>query len=174
MLSTTPLFYFCTVLIFILFYSVRSPSLQTLVLAAGSFAMYATEGLPFLLLLLTISSLLTSACSFIAANSKTKRAKIAMISGVIINLAVLAIFKYKELLVPMHIQPDITWVQKFLLFGAADWNFLLHIPRHQLGRGRMAQSRRASTQEQRPASLPRHRSLSVVLSAARGWPDNKR
>ena len=116
MLSTTPLFYFCTVLIFILFYSVRSPSLQTLVLAAGSFAMYATEGLPFLLLL-TISSLLTSACSFIAANSKTKRAKIAMISGVIINLAVLAIFKYKELLVPMHIQPDITWVQKFLLFG---------------------------------------------------------
>ena len=31
-------------------------------------------------------------------------------------------------------------------FRAADWNFLLHIPRHQLGRGRMAQSRRASTQ----------------------------
>ena len=68
MLSTDIIFYLCAAAIFVVFYSFRSPVLQTLVLTGGSVAMYATEGLWFLLLLL-ISSCLTAAYSFVVAST---------------------------------------------------------------------------------------------------------
>lgn len=116
MLSTDVTFYFCALGILILFYSCRASHAQSLVLAVGSFAMYATEGLAFLLLL-TASLILTSACAFIAAGKNTKHRKTAVVAGIVINLAVLAAFKYKQLLTPLHDQPSITWVQDFLAFG---------------------------------------------------------
>jgi alginate O-acetyltransferase complex protein AlgI len=116
MLSTDPLFYFCTAVIFVLFYAARSPLLQTLVLAVGSFAMYATEGWRFLALL-AVSSVLTSVCSFLAAGCRPHLARTAMLAGVAVNLSVLAAFKYKQLLVPLHTQPSVTWVQDFLGFS---------------------------------------------------------
>lgn len=116
MLSTDPVFFACAVTIFIVFYSFRSPLLQTMILTVGSFAMYATEGLSFLLLL-AASSALTAVCSFLAAGNNPRRAKAAMFAGVVINMAVLAGFKYKQLLIPLHTQPNVSWVQDFLAFG---------------------------------------------------------
>jgi alginate O-acetyltransferase complex protein AlgI len=116
MLSTDPLFYLCALAILVIFYSVRSPFAQTLVLSGGSFAMYATEGLPFVVLL-ALSSTLTAVCSFVAAGRERTRAKAAMIAGVVINLLVLGAFKYKQLALPPHVQPDIAWVREFLAFG---------------------------------------------------------
>ena len=116
MLSTDPLFYFCTIAIFVVFYSVRSPLAQTLLLSGGSLAMYATEGLWFLALLV-ICSMLTAACSFLAAGREPMRAKGAMIAGVAVNLLILAAFKYKQLVLAPSPQPDIAWVQEFLAFG---------------------------------------------------------
>jgi alginate O-acetyltransferase complex protein AlgI len=116
MLSTDLLFHICAATIFALFYLTRSALVQTLVLAAGSFAMYATEGLPFLLLL-TASSALTAVCSFFAAGRTPRYATAAMVAGVTINLAVLATFKYRELLLPLHAQPSVPWVREFLAFG---------------------------------------------------------
>src|SRR2546423_15686611 len=100
MLSTDPIFYICTGAIFILFYSFRSALLQTLILTAGSFAMYATEGLAFLILL-ALSSTLTSVFSFLAASYNRQLAKKAVFLGVLVNLGVLAVFKYKQLFVPL-------------------------------------------------------------------------
>ena len=116
MLSTDPLFYLCTLALFIVFYSVRSPLAQTLLLSCGSFAMYATEGLWFLALL-TLSSLLTAACSFVAAGRDPLRARGALILGIVVNLSILAVFKYKQLVLPASAAPDIAWVREFLAFG---------------------------------------------------------
>jgi alginate O-acetyltransferase complex protein AlgI len=116
MLSTDPSFYLYAGFIFIVFYSVRSPLAQLLTLSGGSFAMYATEGTPFLVLL-AISSLLNALCSFIAASQKPRRAKLAMISGVSINLAILLMFKYKSLLIPDTVANNSNYVSAFLSLG---------------------------------------------------------
>jgi alginate O-acetyltransferase complex protein AlgI len=116
MLSTDFLFYICTAAILLLFYSVRTPVLQTLVLSAGSFAMYATEGLPFLLLLIA-NTAFTAVCSFMIAYYEPRRAKLAMIAGVAANVGVLAVFKYKQLLLPIHPEPSVPWLREFLAFG---------------------------------------------------------
>ena len=116
MLSTDVVFYVCAAAIFVAFYSFRSPVLQTLVLAAGSLAMYATEGLWFLLLLI-ISSGLTAMCSFVAARRHPKWSCVALIGGIVVNLSVLAIFKYKQMLLPSGMQPSGSWIDNFLAFG---------------------------------------------------------
>jgi D-alanyl-lipoteichoic acid acyltransferase DltB (MBOAT superfamily) len=127
LLSTDPSFYACAAAIFVLFYAVRSPLLQTLVLTLGSLAMYATEGLFFLLLLLA-SSALTAVCSYFAASRAPRLAWVAMICGVVINLAVLGLFKYKQLLVPASAQPSSGLVRDFLALalpvGSASWSTL--------------------------------------------------
>jgi len=61
--------------------------------------MYANEGLIFFLILLA-SCALTALCSYVASDSDSKRARIVVLAGVTINLAVLATFKYKLLLFP--------------------------------------------------------------------------
>jgi alginate O-acetyltransferase complex protein AlgI len=116
MLSTDPLFYVCAFVVFILFYSFRSPLGQTLILTAGSFAMYAAEGFSFLLLLIA-NSAFTAVCSFMAATYPPRRARTAMIAGVATNLAVLVLFKYKEMLFAPYGQPDVPWVRDLLAFG---------------------------------------------------------
>jgi alginate O-acetyltransferase complex protein AlgI len=116
MLSTEVLFYVCTLAILIAFYTVRSAVLQTAVLSIGSFAMYATEGLVFFIILCG-SCVLTAVCSFIAADPDPKRARNAMIAGVVINLGVLVIFKYKQLLIPASVAPPQSWVGQFLALG---------------------------------------------------------
>ena len=116
MLSTDPQFYFCAVAIFIAFYAVRRAELQVLVLALGSFAMYATEGLSFLLLLV-VSCALTASSSLLAATLDGGKARIAMIAGIAVNLAVLATFKYKNLLVPSDALTDGPWLREFLMLG---------------------------------------------------------
>jgi D-alanyl-lipoteichoic acid acyltransferase DltB (MBOAT superfamily) len=99
MLSTDALFYLCAAAIFLAFYASRSLAIQTIILSVGSFAMYATEGWWFLLLLLT-SCALNAICSYWAASPRAALARAAVIAGVVVNLAVLAIFKYKTLLFP--------------------------------------------------------------------------
>jgi alginate O-acetyltransferase complex protein AlgI len=116
MLSTDVSFYFCALTILVLFYWCRSLFAQSLVLAIGSFAMYATEGLAFLLLL-TVSLVLTSVCAYFAASYNRKYSNVAVTAGVVINLAILALFKYKQMLAPLHSQPNVTWVQDFLALG---------------------------------------------------------
>ena len=116
MLSTDVLFYVCTFSILVAFYSVRSPVAQTAILSIGSFAMYATEGLTFFLIL-CVSCALTAACSFIAADPDPKRARAGMLAGVTINLAVLVIFKYKHLLFPTSILDADSWLHQFLALG---------------------------------------------------------
>jgi alginate O-acetyltransferase complex protein AlgI len=116
MLSTDVSFYFCALAILVLFYCCRSAFAQSLVLAVGSFAMYATEGLAFLLLL-TVSLVLTSTCAYFAVSYDRIYRNVAVTAGVVVNLAILALFKYKQLLTPLHSQPSVTWVQDFLAFG---------------------------------------------------------
>jgi len=116
MLSTDVLFYVGTFSILIAFYSVRSSIAQTAILSVGSFAMYATEGLVFFLILCA-SCALTTICSFIAADPDPKRARNGMLAGVAINLAVLVIFKYKLLLFPKGIPNDESWLYQFLALG---------------------------------------------------------
>jgi alginate O-acetyltransferase complex protein AlgI len=116
MLSTDPVFYACAFVIFVLFYCMRTALGQTLVLTVGSFAMYAAEGLPFLLLLVA-NSAFTAVCSFLAATYPPPRARAAMIAGIATNLAVLVLFKYKEMLLAPYGRPDVPWVREFLAFG---------------------------------------------------------
>lgn len=116
MLSTDVSFYFCALIILVLFYCCRSSFTQSLVLAVGSFAMYATEGLEFLLLL-TASLVITSTCAYFAASDNRKHKNIAVTAGVAINVTILALFKYKQMLAPLHSQPSIAWVQDFLALG---------------------------------------------------------
>lgn len=97
MLSTDPLFFVCAAGIFVCFYLVGTTTLQTVVLSIGSFAIYATEGL-FFLLLLVASCVLTSISSYLAGSHDRNRATASMAFGVMLNLGVLAVFKYKQLL----------------------------------------------------------------------------
>ena len=116
MLSTDFTFYFCAAIIFVVFYTVRSPVLQTIVLGLGSFAMYATEGGGFLLLLIA-NTALTAVCSFVVAARNAVYSRLALVAGIVINLAVLATFKYDRLLLPLlrHNPPD--WMRELLAFG---------------------------------------------------------
>jgi hypothetical protein len=66
MLLTDASFYFCALAIFISFYLARTALGQTIVLAVGSFAIYAIEGWRFLAML-CIFWLLTSICAFVRA-----------------------------------------------------------------------------------------------------------
>jgi alginate O-acetyltransferase complex protein AlgI len=104
MLSTDPAFFLFAAIILALYYSIRSTRLQTFILSLGSFAMYAVEGLPFLLILLA-SCLLTTLCSYGAGSPYPKVAKAALSLGVVINLLVLATFKYSQLIVPTQLLP---------------------------------------------------------------------
>jgi alginate O-acetyltransferase complex protein AlgI len=116
MLSTDISFYICALTILVLFYSSRSSFAQSFVLAGGSFAMYATEGVVFLLLLIG-ALLLTSTCAYFAASNNRKNRNVALVVGVAINLAILTLFKYKQLLIPLNTQANITWAQDFFALG---------------------------------------------------------
>jgi alginate O-acetyltransferase complex protein AlgI len=116
MLSTDPQFYFCAAAIFVAFYASRTARIQTIVLSCGSFLMYATEGLPFLLLLIA-SSALTATCSFLAGTIGRAYARAAMIAGITINLGVLVIFKYKGLMLTASEPPDASWMGDLLALG---------------------------------------------------------
>jgi alginate O-acetyltransferase complex protein AlgI len=115
-LSTDFTFYVCSAFIFVLFYSVRSPVLQTIVLGLGSFAMYATEGVGFLLLLIA-NTALTAVCSFVVATRHAVYSRVALVAGIVINLFVLATFKYDRLLVPLLHRTPPDWLRDLLAFG---------------------------------------------------------
>jgi alginate O-acetyltransferase complex protein AlgI len=116
MLSTDLLFYVYAAAIFVAFYASRTAKIQTIVLSFGSFLMYSTEGLPFLVLLVA-SSALTATCSYLAGTIGRAYARIAMIVGITINLGVLVIFKYKGLLLPASNPPVASWLGDFLALG---------------------------------------------------------
>ena len=116
MLSTDVSFYLCAFAIFVLFYLCRSAFAQTLVVAIGSFAMYATEGWRFLSIL-CISCALTAVCAYFAASDVPRTRRAAVIAGIVINVSVLALFKYKQLLTPAHTEPSVPWLGEFLALG---------------------------------------------------------
>jgi alginate O-acetyltransferase complex protein AlgI len=116
MLSTDPQFYIFAAAIFVAFYLTGAAGLQTAVLTLGSLAMYATEGLPFLLLLI-VSAALTATCSFLAGTLSRGYARLAMIAGVAVNLSVLSVFKYDGLFLSSGTMPDSLWIGGLLRLG---------------------------------------------------------
>ncbi|MGE3303700.1 MAG: MBOAT family protein [Hyphomonadaceae bacterium] len=116
MLSTEPVFFLCGLAIFIAFYAAPSVTLQTLVLAVGSFAMYSVEGWAFLAILI-VSSLLTTICSYFASFGQKRRATFALAIGVTANLLVLAAFKYYGLILPHNMTAGSSVVHDLFRLG---------------------------------------------------------
>lgn len=86
---------------FIIYYSLRNKFLQVLTLIISSFVFYAFNR-PILLLLLILSSSINAICSYqvyATENVSNFKRKVWAIFGIILNLLVLAFFKYSGLIV---------------------------------------------------------------------------
>lgn len=94
--TTVDFFWFFGV-VFILFYALRSGPAQVLLLVCASLFFYAWES-PKLLVVFLCSWLITSLSSYqVLMATDAKRAKLFATIGVVANLALLAFFKYKFL-----------------------------------------------------------------------------
>ena len=91
-------FLFLVLATFVLYYlpAVRRYQVQVLILSSFTFYAY---GQPYLLLLLICSATITSVCSYRVLHAPAHKKKVSWaVSGVVVNLLVLAFFKYNGLI----------------------------------------------------------------------------
>jgi alginate O-acetyltransferase complex protein AlgI len=103
---TDPIFFLFFAVTFALYYSLHSGRLQIATLVAASLFFYAWEA-PSILGVFVCSWLITGLASYgVLMTTERRRAKLLATLGVAANLALLAFFKYKFLVVPAEASSD--------------------------------------------------------------------
>ena len=117
MLFTSGYFFLLVIVTCVLYYAVARRGWQLGLLLVSSFVFYAWNFPWLLLLLLTSIGINVAAANGVARSTETGRRRAIATAGVVVNLAVLAFFKYSPL-----------FGRSFLPEGSAAGDFLLSVP----------------------------------------------
>src|SRR6476469_9229581 len=102
MLFNSSTFLIFVLLTFFIYYNPKLRTIQVPILVVASFIFYAWSS-PALLILLVISILINAVTSFKVANASDREKLVWALTGVIINLSILSLFKYGALLTNLFV-----------------------------------------------------------------------